>query len=296
MTYKKPYLINKSLFLLTFFNTFLNKNFCNFATNPNKKVKVFFPSKIPYIEDLHKNKDKNMKIKRIVDILNANHLYYNLYKKHLKEKDIMEIVDYIHKYYTYHEVHKKALLVAIYRLSFMESYENIEKLQDILYDFYPDTNDLDVCFGAFVLLSEKVLHFNDDIQNNINIILDMQNTTHYYYCSDKPQFEFINYIVQYFLCEYYLVHGIEAFNCNKYLNSIVYLKKVLLRANSHPKCALEALLLMIEIFCILNNELLVEKYFNVLKEICLLNKDEKLMENYYLRGSYILKVYKFNEK
>lgn len=271
--------MNKSLKILFFFS----------QNVPTKLNKVFFPSSMYFIEDLENN--KNIRNKRIIDILNANNLYYNLYKKSIKEKDIMEICDYINKYYPYHEIHKKALLVAIYRLSLINSFESVDKLQNILYDYYGDFQDNDLSFGSFLLLCEKVLHFNNNIQNNINIILDIQNSSHYIFSSNKKEINLVNYIIYYFLCEYYLVHAIEAFNANKYINSIMYIKKILVRANSHPKCALEALLLIIEIFCILNSQLLVEKYIDLLEEIYLLNKNENFLNTYYLRGLYIINKY-----
>ena len=282
MIFNKINFTGKPLLLILMFNV------CNKIT---PKEKIFFPSKFYYIEDIKKNNNK--KNKRIIDILNANNLYYSLYYKSINEKDIMEICNYINKYYPYHEIHKKAILLAIYRLSLIGSFENIEKLQNILYEYYPDLEDKDICFGAFILLNEKVSHLNNNIQNNINIILDIQNSTHDTYCCDKPQMKKIHYIVHYFLCEYYLVHAIEAFNSNKYINSIVYLKKILIRANSHPKCVLEALLLMIEIFCIFNEKSLVEKYMNILKKIYLLNKENLLVKEVYLRGNYIINEYGF---
>jgi hypothetical protein len=256
------------------------------------KEKIFFPSKFYYIED--KNKNQNIKNKRIIDILNAHNLYYSLYYKSLNEKDIMEIINYINKYYPYHLIHKKALILAIYRLSLLNSYENIDKLQNLLYDYYP--YDTDIYFGSLFLLYEKVSHLNNNIQNNINIILDIQNSIHYVYWSGEKKFtKKINYIIHYFLCEYYLVHSIEAFNANKYINSIVYLKKILIRSNTHPRCALEALLLMIEIFCILDSQLLVEKYMGILKKICVLNKENPSVKEYYLRGIYICNSYGFKK-
>jgi hypothetical protein len=281
MKYKKSKLVNKLLLIIT-----------NIGNKINSEKKVFFPSKLYYIENTNKN---NNKTKRIIDILNAHNLYYHLYKKSIKENHIMEICEYIHKHYPYHEIHKKALLVGIYRLSLLNSFENIEKLQDILYSYYSNNEDPNITFGGFVLLYEKISHLSKNIQKNINIILDLQSSSHYSYCYDKSPMEIINYIVHYFLCEYYLINGIESFKANKYVNSIVFLKKILIRANSHPKCALEALLLMIEIFCILNSPLLIKKYLQILKEIYVLNKDEDYMKDYYLRGIYIITQYGFEK-
>lgn len=258
----------------------------------NNKTKIFFPSNCFYIDSI--NKKKTVKHKRIIDILNANNLYYNLYKKSNKEKHIIEICQYIHKYYPYQEIHKKALIIGVYKLYLLESFEEMEKLQNILYDYYPNFNDLNICFGSFILLYEKLLHLNNNIQDNIGIILEIQNSVHYAYCFNKKPIDIINYTIHYFLCEFYLVHAIEAFNCNKYINSIVYLKKILIRANSHPKCALEALLLLIEIFCILNCKPLVDKYLKLLKDIYMLNLNNSFKENYYLRGLHIVNTYGFS--
>ena len=225
------------------------------------------------------------------EILNSFITYSTLFKKSLKPEEIFETCKYINEAYTYFDIHEKALALGIWKLSQYEGYlPQIIELQTLLEENFPHSPYL--WLGYFIQCSYILLDFTDNPLDNMSTAHEASRYLQLLYNHSNPHHkkmtEVILYIVYYYYSEYYLKLAMEFFENNKFPDAITYLKRILLRSHVHPIAALEALLLMIEIFCILQDNLLVEKYTNILQSI--VNR-YPLLHPYSLRSAYILNIY-----
>jgi hypothetical protein len=274
---------------LFFITIIINFKFSE-ATPPVVK-KIFLPSCVYKIESINKN-HKSILGNKIKGILNAYNLYYSLYKNNLSEEDIIGICEYIHKYYRYYKIHEKALVIGIYKLILKKNMEGVAKLQCMLHESHPACEYL--YLGYLFLCYNEIFNLSNEPIKNLQTFYNIEELLNLIQKNSYQQ-DFINkfikiyYIHQYFICEYYFALSIEYIKNNQLIEALLYLRKILVRNKAHPVCALEAILLILEIFTLLDIDLQVKKYFNLILKIYSKNKSNTFMKNYLLRALYILK-------
>jgi hypothetical protein len=220
-------------------------------------------------------------------LLNSYMAYYILLDRNLSTDEILNICKYIHENYSLFEVSEKALVVGIWKLANRNNISAICELTLLLDDSYAKSPYK--FLGNLIVVMYKLLELTSSTESNILVIQEILNNM--YVISDNYDIykKIIFYITNYYCSEYYLKLALEFFRINKIPETIIYAKRVLLRAHIHPKAALEAFLLMIEIFCLLENKLLVQKYLNILEVIF---QENNTLKNYLERALYIVNAYK----
>jgi hypothetical protein len=269
----------------------------NVQCDSYKANKIFFPANVYRIKNINKKSSSPIVIKKIENILNAYNLYYNLYKKNLNSEEVINICDYIHKYYRYYNIHERALVLGIYKLILAKDMIGLMKIQTMLHEAHWESPYL--YLGYLFLVYNEILQLSNNPIQNIQIFYNieellflMQKNPH----QKKYLVKLIKvyYIHQYFMCEYYLALSLEYIKNNQLVDGLLYLRKILVRSNAHTICSLEALLLMLEIFVLLDIPLLVKKYFDLILKIYWKNINNSMysdfIKTYLLRALYILRT------
>jgi hypothetical protein len=218
-------------------------------------------------------------------ILNGYMLYAHLWQDELNDQDIMDLCKEIYSKYRFFNICEKALIVGIWKLSIQKhDIKQIQELQQYLMETFPKSPYLN--FTYIIIINNYILGMKDIIKNNfytINLIISLLPNI-----KNIKYKEMIFFLVNYFYSEYLLQIAKECFQKKNFVLSVSYLQRVIIRTNIHPKTTLEALLLLIEIFCILNNQDLIKKYLNILENISFQYKELKI---FYTRALYIVQEY-----
>lgn len=242
------------------------------------------------ISDNEVNKINNHTVEIITMILNAYMAYYTLFTK-LSSEDILQLCQYIHSTFPFLDIHEKALAVGIWKLAQGDNLNSIIELMNMLQESYPNSEYLSI--GCVIISFFHLMNFTNDPSTHI---IHVQNIINNFSLIDDNQMSYkaiLLYIIHYYCSEYYLNLAYEYFLSNKFSEAITYTKRVLLRSHIHPRASLEAILILIEIFCILQDDLLKIKYMNILINIV---EEYPDLENYLNRGKYIINSYKTNNQ
>lgn len=283
----------KNIFIIFIINYFYNsqeekkeeeekKEFYNFP-KPKFLIKIQNKNMISI-----KNRYKKSQIEKSKLIINAYIGYYFLFKKKISSKEIISLCKYMISNFQSLKILEKTLLVSTLRLA--KSHKNLQQLyfiNKVFLEFFENSpflwiNFFFICFFEILQLKIDKSDFLIHVRFLYNII---------YYLPENNYKKFLFYIINYYLSEHYYSLSVDFFQKRKFGMAINYGKKTLFRYAIHPRASLEAFLLLIEIFCIFKEKILVEKYLNILDEMCLKNKE---IEIYKKRILKIINLYNLN--